>query len=538
MRDSLKANAIGVFSKTDLTRDSNWRDKVGADFKSPFYKVENWIRGYDDKSGNLAFLRNFRSGFVALKNRQTDSAREQNVTLWGHNQIEMDFFCNSQMSSCGEKAFLRPNIDPRCDESLASTLVSSPNPFLTPALSKSDSGMMLSDYGIRVLGLNALLQKIDRVIRRHIGQQWVPQEVAEHEARKNVVTAHLEGLGCPPDELCLEDLQAEFCASFAEKIKTVGDGDICLLDFLSQITADCMLCGSSSDGEFMFECDDRVGAATDHFEDCQILQAEELQKEFDDIAPESSSVQSTLMRIRIRQLLERNFSAAMDAPDALPVLKKAIQEEIREALLDAVELPVRLVRFSDSLLQPLIDSSMRILSSNMPEFKAKAKAVFQHCILESYRDPFDPFNLEDLRENVFGTLYLDIKRALQEVVFQHLLIPCFVGKIAPFVLEAFENMSEVPTEDCADDRAAFQQRLITIDEIIAELKSIDETPPGPEDDKAEPEQAVTATKPAQISSKSAAGDAVNPAAKVESQLMKQRLSVLKANGSNMTAVSE
>ena len=45
MRDSLKANAIGVFSKTDLTRDSNWRDKVGADFKSPFYKVENWYSG-------------------------------------------------------------------------------------------------------------------------------------------------------------------------------------------------------------------------------------------------------------------------------------------------------------------------------------------------------------------------------------------------------------------------------------------------------------------------------------------------------------
>jgi hypothetical protein len=308
MRDSLKTNAIGVFSKTDLTRDSNWRDKVGADFKSPFYKVENWIRGYDDKSGNLAFLRNFRSGFVALKNRQTDSAREQNVTLWGHNQIEMDFFCNSQMSFCGEKAFLRPHIDPRCDESLASTPVSSPNPFSTPALSKSDSGMVLSDYGIRVLGLNALLQKIDRVIRRHIGQSWVPAEVAEHESRKNVVTAHLEGLGCPPDELCLEDLQAEFCASFAETIKTVGDRDT-LLDFLSQITADCMLCGSSSDGEFMFECDDRVGAATDHFEDCQILQAEELRKEFDDFAPESSSVQSTLMRMRIRQLLERNFSA-------------------------------------------------------------------------------------------------------------------------------------------------------------------------------------------------------------------------------------
>jgi hypothetical protein len=202
-----------------------------------------------------------------------------------------------------------------------------------------------------------------------------------------------------------------------------------------------------------------------------------------------------------------------------------------------VKLPVWLVRFNDSLLQPLIDSSMRILSSNMPEFKAKAKAVFQHCILESYRDPFDPFNLEDHRENVFGTLYLDIKRALQEVVFQHLLIPCFVGKIPPFVLEAFENMSEVPPEDCADERAAMQQRLITIDEIIAELKSIDETPPGPEDDEAEPERAVTAAKPAQTSSKSAAGGAVNPAAKV-SQTLRQRLSVLKANGSNMTADSE
>jgi hypothetical protein len=146
--------------------------------------------------------------------------------------------------------------------------------------------------------------------------------------------------------------------------------------------------------------------------------------------------------------------------------------------------------------------------------------------------------LEDLRENVFGTLYLDIKRALQEVVFQHLLVPCFVGKIAPFVLEAFKKMSKVPPENCADDRAALQQRLITIDEIIAELESIDETPPGPEDDKAEPELAITASKPAHISSKSAARDAVNPAAKVESQLMRQSFSVLKANGSNMTAVSE
>jgi hypothetical protein len=83
-----------------------------------------------------------------------------------------------------------------------------------------------------------------------------------------------------------------------------------------------------------------------------------------------------------------------------------------------------------------------------------------------------------------------------------------------------------------------QQRLITIDEIIAELESIDETPPSPEDDKAEPELAITASKPAHTSSKSAAGDAVNPVAKVESQLMRQSLSVLKANGSNMTAVSE
>jgi hypothetical protein len=177
------------------------------------------------------------------------------------------------------------------------------------------------------------------------------------------------------------------------------------------------------------------------------------------------------------------------------------------------------------------------LSSNMPEFKAKAKAVFQHCILESYRDPFDPFNLDDHLENVFGTLYLDTKRALQEVVFQHLLIPCFVGKVPPFVLEAFENMSEIPPEDCADDRAAFQQRLITIDEIIAELESIDETPPGPETDEAEPERAVAATKPAQTSSTSAAGGAVK--AKVGIKLMPcMRLSVLKANGSNMTADSE
>ncbi len=64
---------------------------------------------------------------------------------------------------------------------------------------------------------------------------------------------------------------------------------------------------------------------------------------------------------------------------------------------------------------------------------------------------------------------------------------------------------------------------------------------GLEDDKAEPERAVTATKLAQTSSKSAAGGAVNPAAKVGSKLMPcmgQRLSVLKANGSNMTADSE
>ncbi len=523
-----------------MTRDSNWRDKVGADFKSPFYKVENWIRGYDDKSGNLAFLRNFRSGFVALKNRQTDSARERNVTLWGHNQIEMDFFCNSQMSSSGEKAFLRPSIDQRGDEpSLVSPFVSSPSPF-----SIADSGMMLSDYGMRVLGLNALLQKIDRVIRRHIGQSWVPQEVAEHKARKDVVTKQLEGLGCPLDELSLKDLQDEFCASFAERFNGDYDhyGEICLLDLLSQVAADCMLCGSSLDG-----LDESNGVADifEIFEYCRKMQTEELQREFDDIQPEfSESAESTLMRIRIRQLLESNFSAAMDGPDVLPILKMIIQQEIREAILDAAEPSVRLARFSDSLLQPLIDSSMRILSNNMSKFKAKAKAVFQHSILESYRG--DPSELENLRENVFGTLYLDIKRALQEVVFECLLIPCFVGNIPPFVLKAFEGLSEVPPEDCADDRAAFEQRLITIDEIIAELESIDETPPGPEDDQAEPEHAVPATKPTQTSTKSGwvgvYPNEANPSAKgkpkQKDQLMRQRLSVLKANGSNMTADSE
>jgi hypothetical protein len=507
MRDSLKANAIGVFSKTDLTRDANWKDKVGANFNSPFYKVENWIRGFDDKSGNLAFLRNFRSGFVALKNRQTDSVREQSVTLTAHNQIEMDFFCNSQMSSTGEKAFLRPKIDSGDDDLsfLPPSSLSSPNPFLTPALSDSHTVMTLSDYGMRVLGLNALLQKIDRVIRRHIGKSWVPQEVAEHQSRKRVVTEHLQCMGCPPDQLAVEDLQLQFCESFFGRLSEYEDEENSLLGFLADLAADCLLCGSLEDGLFSLTTSrsERAAIAAEFFQTRQSQQSNDFQEELDCAELKLFGAESAYMRMRVRRLLERNFAATMDAPDELAALglKTAIEHEIRETLLDSDNPPVRLVRFSESLSWPLLDSCMRILNYDMSAFKAQARAVFQHCTLESYRDPYDP---DEIRDNLFGTLYCDIKRALKEVVFEYLLIPCFVGKVPPFARNAFANVLEVPLEDCAEERSALEQRLMTIDEVIAELESIDDAPPGAEDDAAEAElESAAAAKSAPVRSSQA-----------------------------------
>ena len=397
--------------------------------------------------------------------------------------------------------------------------------------------MTLSDYGLRVLGLDALLQKIDRVIRRHIGKSWVPQEVAEHRSRKLAVSMHLESLGCPLDELAVEELHDDFCESFVNRCSEFEDT---LLDFLANLASDCMLCGSIylEDRFSLSTChSDRVEAAAEYFANRQIQQVEDFQEELDEFDPELSGATSAFMRSRIRRLLERNFAAAMDAPDVLSALgfTTVIEQEIRETLLESRQLPVRLMRFYDSLSRPLIDSSMRILGCNLAAFKAQAQAVFQHCILESYRVPFDPLLAEEIQDNVFGTLYLDIKRALSEVVLEHLLIPCFVGKVPPFAREAFENVTEVPPENCAQERAAFVQRLMTIDEIIAELESIDDAPPGAEEDAGEAElESASAAKAAPVrTSQTGAPSVKSRAAAPGSPEYRRR--PLSSNGSNVAA---
>jgi hypothetical protein len=160
-RPNLQRYSIGVLAKADQARDHEWEEHVEAKSGPMWRVVERLLGTADDYVGGMPFL-GLRGGFVAVINRNTQS-RKLHQSLVEHNMHER----RQLRLLCASKA----------------------------------KGLSA------VVGLWALIARIDQVLSQQLHEAWVPARLAELAQSRAAVRARLDGLGTAPADIRLDDLR-------------------------------------------------------------------------------------------------------------------------------------------------------------------------------------------------------------------------------------------------------------------------------------------------------------------------------------------
>lgn len=176
---ALKKYTIGVFAKSDKAPDLDWEEEDCAE--GSMWKLEARLRQEGDAKG----VDGLESGCVAVVNRNTRK-KGAVASLEAQQDQEEMWFRGSTMSQqrSDHKNLLEPPD------------AGSTHPLLP----------QISTFGRAHLGLAALMDKIDKIFRKHLDQEYVPKKIQDQQTRKDELQQRLVSMGKNPEDLQLDDL--------------------------------------------------------------------------------------------------------------------------------------------------------------------------------------------------------------------------------------------------------------------------------------------------------------------------------------------
>jgi hypothetical protein len=170
-------SSVAVLTNTDMSVHPTWEESGKS---SPCYKVEELLYHCDtDGTGDSTEreLRSiFKAGFVALVNRSQTNHRTRNHSLEEALEHEMNWFVTkSGMTKFGAISQETGHVE------------------------AAGESRTLNEQGAGKLGLPALVDKIDKVIRHFMSEEYIPEEIKKQQVKAEAKRTELEALGIKPD---------------------------------------------------------------------------------------------------------------------------------------------------------------------------------------------------------------------------------------------------------------------------------------------------------------------------------------------------
>jgi hypothetical protein len=171
-------SCVAVLTNTDRSVDCQW-EECGQ--SSPCYRVEQLLSQCDTDGAGAhsteSELRSmFKAGFVALVNRSQTNLRTRNHSLDDALEHEMNWFVTkSGMTKFGAISQETGHVE------------------------AAGETRTLNEQGAGKLGLPALVDKIDKVIRHFMSEEYIPEEIKKQQVKAETKRTELEALGIKPD---------------------------------------------------------------------------------------------------------------------------------------------------------------------------------------------------------------------------------------------------------------------------------------------------------------------------------------------------
>jgi hypothetical protein len=445
-------SCVAVLTNVDRSVDSQWEE---CEQSSPCYRVEQWLSQCDtDGSGAHSTERELRSmfkaGFVALVNRSQTNLRTRNHSLEEALEHEMNWFVTkSGMTKFGAMSQATGDIE------AAGGRVKT----------------KLNEQGKHKLGLPALVDKIDHMIRRFMSEDYIPREISKHQAQAEAKRVELEALGIKPN-------------------LAQGKMNMSTFEFLPQ------------PHHMHYERAERLSAqtviesATEKVNKFLLQHIEGL--DFTTVVPKSefdkfNKAKSRLERSQLKLQLEQSVKAsicALDKEDQGSAIARcvinAVLEGIRTQFNTDTDGDVQLARF-ERLALVLQDEVRKDMEASLPAFQEDACAKLLMVLAWSSGCT----NL-DAVQGTAANLHSMICGMLVESAVQSLLCPllapgsfkvgpdsAFLQRVQALVDKDAESFSKneevvifVESKEHLGKRAALEECLKDIHEVIREWQSM------------------------------------------------------------------
>lgn len=263
------------------------------------------------------------------------------------------------------------------------------------------------------LGLDALVQKIDSVICEHLGKEWVPKKLTELTQKREELVLRLEKLGTNPKYLNLDQLWK------AAEASLVSAG------FLQKMA---------------IVCEDQMG---------KMLPSP--------LVNDGSSIDHMTKQLEYRNVVIN----LLESGSLFAIIKAQLKTEARSCLdfhdkTDTIKLP----RFTSLInaLEEALDDIVNLHREAFVSETCKVAASFFSATFE--KDDY-------LRRD---KLKFPLIQSMLETLVRPLVANHSTGQTFPFLRK--DMLTEMPEENCAAERARYENHLAQLDEIEKRYNSI------------------------------------------------------------------